>query len=710
MPPGVVGDLEAGTTFESTLAARHHVSSAGREVLLFVLDVKHVSWAHNLLLNLDELGIGGRALGIAQTSAACTALFERVSPDTASCGHSSFLRKSSNATVARYLKTWRIRHDHVYHLWWQRWHYLGWAVRLGYNALSLDSDISVRADPYALFHGALAHRNLIVGLDSDASGSERPGAFPMINVGLVYCQRCQAGGPAHRVLTDVIRRVFAFFEGPLLWKTKSKHTMIAERVLWEQTSSRRPRACCLRPAALGVSPRAWQRQPARGWPRLCERRGGTAAQLALRATVTCACPRAAAVPVAPLGRAVKLPACVGRRRVAQALSAPARRGGGERCRATLVALLPVERPTPWCGVRRPVGVSAAPGDDWPPGWLHFEAPYDAPAWLVALRGLRGRHGVGRQGGRGLVGSRRGRRPPPPPLPPPPPSPPAAAAHSAPPPRPATASPMMRGDGGDGARVFRDDARLLVLRWHSLHIGAPNDVGGAWDAIRRFSMLALSLGRRAVLPLVPCALSPCAPRVPTPLRPFLATITIGDAAACAEEPLTSRRLTAEALAPRASRAPLGWAPSPNTSLWWWEPRRRQQRAERAGCCQPIPLFGPCIDPAGARRPLGHEPLLATADLAQFLAEASTSAARHAPAEVATAHLPANWTDAAFNDLRDPMASHRVLVLDAAGEPLRRLPSIAWLKASGGAGAAEAIGPHAARCFDALTRAEVQAPRR
>ena len=166
-------------------------------------------------------------------------------------------------------------------------------------------------------------------------------------------------------------------------------------------------------------------------------------------------------------------------------------------------------------------------------------------------------------------------------------------------------------------------------------------------------------RRAVPP-VPCALSPCAPRAHT-LWPC--DDLIGDAA-CAEEPLTSQ-LTAEALAPRASRAPLGWAPSPNTSLWWWEPRRRQQRAERAGCCQPIPLFGPCIDPAGARRPLGHEPLLATADLAQFLAEASTSAARHAPAEVATAHLPANWTDAAFNDLRDPMASHRVLVLDAAG---------------------------------------------
>ena len=36
----------------------------------------------------------------------------------------------------------------------------------------------------------------------------------MINVGLVYCQRCEAHGPAHRVVSDVTRRVERFLLGP----------------------------------------------------------------------------------------------------------------------------------------------------------------------------------------------------------------------------------------------------------------------------------------------------------------------------------------------------------------------------------------------------------------------------------------------------------------------------------------------------------------
>ena len=88
----------------------------------------------------------------------------------------------------------------------------------------------------ALLHGALGHRNLVVGLDSEAGGRERPGLFPMINVGFVYCQRCASDGPARRVLSEVTRRVRAFLFGPLLWKTKHAHTMIAERVLWEQVA------------------------------------------------------------------------------------------------------------------------------------------------------------------------------------------------------------------------------------------------------------------------------------------------------------------------------------------------------------------------------------------------------------------------------------------------------------------------------------------
>ena len=161
-PSLYAGDLE--TSFPSAVAARATAAagpSARREVILFVLDSRHVQWAHNLMLNLDDLGLGGRALGIGSSREACMALLNRVAPGTLSCGRSSFLRRESgNHTLVGALDKWRIREFHVYHLWWQRWRYLGWAVRLGYNALSLDTDISIRANPYALFHGALSHRQV----------------------------------------------------------------------------------------------------------------------------------------------------------------------------------------------------------------------------------------------------------------------------------------------------------------------------------------------------------------------------------------------------------------------------------------------------------------------------------------------------------------------------------------------------------------------
>ena len=225
-----VGDLEGDGVFAAALAHRATSPSAGktrREILFFVLDARHSQWAHNLLLNLAELGRAGQALAIASSREACAKLLTRVAADTLTCGTSSFLRKAgsgANSTLTAALNRWRIRDWHVYHLWWQRWHYLAWAVKLGYNALSLDTDISLRSDPYAVFHSVLRHRHLLVGLDSEAGGHERPGLFPMINVGLVYCQDCDPDGPAHRVLSDVTRRVKNFLLGPVLYKTRHGRT------------------------------------------------------------------------------------------------------------------------------------------------------------------------------------------------------------------------------------------------------------------------------------------------------------------------------------------------------------------------------------------------------------------------------------------------------------------------------------------------------
>ena len=146
------------------------------------------------------------------------------------------------------------------------------------------------------------------------------------------------------------------------------------------------------------------------------------------------------------------------------------------------------------------------------------------------------------------------------------------------------------------------------------------------------------------------------------------------------------------------SPLGWHASPDTSKWWGTAIARRPHP---GCCQPIPHFYPCIDPAGARRPLGTEPLISTADLVRLLEEAGSVAGEHNKV-VATTSLGANWTEDSLDAMRKHAAA-RVLVLDAGGQPMARLPSIQWLISQvSGTAAEEAIGHHAARCFMALGR--------
>jgi hypothetical protein len=685
-----VGDLEQGDVFANALAARAHGSAAGREVMLFVVDKRHVKWAHNLLLNLEDLGLAGRALGIAQTPGACDALLSRGPDGSVSCGHSSYLRRGANATVDAALDRWHIGDLHVYHLWWQRWRYMSWAVRLGYNAMSLDTDISIRVDPYRLFHGALAHRHLLVGIDSEASGKQRPGLFPMVNVGLVYCQRCAAAGSAARVLSEVSRRIDAFLFGPVLWKTKHARTFIAERVLWEQDLFKD----ALEHVAFNLPPsesrhaRENANPPEGGFPK-----DPTARQRGWRFE---SLPLAPGLPPQP-SPWLLLPD-----------GATRRSGSGTESAAGL----PLWIFSPW---NVPPHGAACAGQ-----W----ASRPSPVMIGHLVGCTSKHLMMRQLGwwhyevsahDALAAGGGG-----------------ADSHLAKA-SPAVASPAGRKARAAAAatlptRAFPPDARVLVLRWHGLHMAAPKDIFGVWDVTRRFSMLALALGRRAVLPLIPCELAPCAPRVPNPLRSNLYTVSLGDPAACEQQPrrrpsfwgtsFSADATTERDLTPRSVDSALGWAPSPNTSRWWWEPGRRGGRQRQgsasiemagSGCCQPIPHFGSCIDPAGARRPLGLEPLLSTADLARLLEEnrpPGASVPAGATPQVSTALLDANWTEYSLDALKR-LRGVRVLALDAADEPLLRLPSAEWLAARGGAAASaaeEAIGNHAAKCFRGLARAE------
>ena len=218
------GDLEAAGAFEAALAAR----SARREVILALSDGNNLHWAHNLVLNLAALGLHNHLL-IASSAAVCSDFAARSA--LCGCGHSSYLRRGSSAAVTRGLERWGIAADSPYHLWWQRWRYLGRAVALGYGVLSVDTDVSFRHDPYALLHGALGHRQLVVSLESDRPARVNRFIFPAANAGFVYC-RGAADGAAQWVLAEVARRAEAWLVGDPI--THNRSGDIVQRCLWDQ--------------------------------------------------------------------------------------------------------------------------------------------------------------------------------------------------------------------------------------------------------------------------------------------------------------------------------------------------------------------------------------------------------------------------------------------------------------------------------------------
>ena len=220
------GDLAAPGVLARVLALR----AVDREIIFMLSDAHHVRMALNLILNLDALGLHHHVV-IASSADVCSSLWRRSRGLGLSlaCGTSSFLQRGQSAAIDGGLAAYGIGDDHVYHLWWQRWFFLSEAVGLGFRVLSLDTDVSVRASPYPLLHGALAHHELLTGLDTDQP-TFGTYYFPQINVGLVYA-RGPPGGAGHAVLLGTRRRLESILVGrPIPWPRVPAGSMS----LWDQ--------------------------------------------------------------------------------------------------------------------------------------------------------------------------------------------------------------------------------------------------------------------------------------------------------------------------------------------------------------------------------------------------------------------------------------------------------------------------------------------
>ena len=617
------GDLEQPGELERALVARSarlQAHNGQREIVFTVCDHRHQRWAHNLLLNLLELGIQ-HTLVIGSSAGVCEMLGARLGA-VLGCGHSSFLLQGRNRTIDRGLRAWRVAEDHVYHLWWQRWHYMARAVALGYNALNLDGDISFRADPYPLFHGPLAHRELILGLDGSYDGSYNPHMFPAINVGVAYCQGARRGA-AQWVLEEMERRVLAFLVAPPLMQGNTRN--VAQQVLWEQDTMKdaietavfgesRPAEAVLRHVrmyeVIGEAPPRLLR-PGRKYKWRHERLEGVAA-------------RAADVVWLPLlpslapGAQNETVAGVPQWFFSQYLNPPLGHGVGGA----------------WAAVPSPVLIGHFVTQKLKfvlmrlMGWWHYDLERFADS-KYEVRVERERQSAA--GGKLLPRRRRLVFPP-------------------------------------------ASSKALVLRRHRISL-QPKAAGSELNArgvhrlvalresLVRFMFLALAVGRRAVLPAVPCAITPMGPRIPRALWGDTTVVQMRNASLCGDAAREPTWVLEPSVAPAESWTTVRKASVDSALLM-----------RSGGCCQLV-VNERCLDPYGTQHALHQEAVWFERDLGHLVHEARAADGGKAPPfpVVALSSLVGG-----ANQSLDALWQHaaaRVVVVDAEdSDSLEALPPL------------------------------------
>lgn len=167
---------------ESMLKAR----AFNREVILTTADGGHLEELLNLLLDFKDLKMEHTVVFM-DSQESCMHVSQLVDP--VGCTWSAFLHDEHPRPY------W----TRIIHMWLMRWMLFNSMVRRGYNVLILDTDNSVRMDPYMFLKSSMfAQYNQVVSYDD---------GIPEINCGAQYGQNIAADGPLAWITAEVVDRL-----------------------------------------------------------------------------------------------------------------------------------------------------------------------------------------------------------------------------------------------------------------------------------------------------------------------------------------------------------------------------------------------------------------------------------------------------------------------------------------------------------------------
>jgi hypothetical protein len=157
-----------------------------KEVIMTTADGNHLEEFFNLVLDFKDLHME-HTLVFMDTQASCDKAMALM--PNLGCTWASFLAKDHPQPY------W----TKIVHMWLMRWVLFNSIVRRGYNALILDTDNSVRMDPYLFLKSEMFSRyNQVVSFDE---------GIPEINCGAQYGQNIAPDGPMAWITAEVVDRL-----------------------------------------------------------------------------------------------------------------------------------------------------------------------------------------------------------------------------------------------------------------------------------------------------------------------------------------------------------------------------------------------------------------------------------------------------------------------------------------------------------------------
>lgn len=223
-----------------------------------------------------------------------------------------------------------------------------------------------------------------------------------------------------------------------------------------------------------------------------------------------------------------------------------------------------------------------------------------------------------------------------------------------------------------ARVFPEDVQVLVMRRHGLQLRSPDDsvVISVWIELLRFTLLAMALGRRAVLPFLSCSNKQGPPdegHVPSALRGQLTVLALNNESLCRNQSSVAHTAT----------TPTQLTVDP-ANILLTAPRKRPPFD---ACCMLVPHSMKWVSPFG-KRELKKENMLNERDLAHLLLEAGTD---ELASSIRLSEVERAVVKGAQPPVREINRQERVLYLDMEGSN-----TFAKVASAGGAGTLRLLG--------------------